>query len=492
MEDARDTPVVELDSADALVAPGAGEAAIRGGAVRVAGYAAGILLSLVSATLVVRHLGIEQFGRYVTTVALVTICMSLLEGGVMWMAVREYTVRQGRDRDLVMRDLLGLRLALTLFAAGVAIVFALIAGYDHVLLLGTAVAAAAVSIQALQPLISVPLQVELRWSTLTLIDLGTQVVRVAGLLILVSVGAGLVPLLAAAIPSAVFSMLVTGAVARGAVPREPAFHPKRWKALVREQLPFAVVVAIGSVYFRLTVVVLQLIAPRIQTGYFATSYRVIEVLIMVPVLLVAAIFPILSRSAHEDSERHAYVVGKALEVALIAGVLLVLCVFLGAGFIIDVIAGARGHGSIRVLEIQSFALLGTFIAQTAGFALLSMRRYRPLLLMSLTTLVANVVLTLVLGSAHGAQGAAVGAVAAEVLLALGLLAALRRAHANLALSPRVVLTLLPAAAAAAATLALPVPSVARVAIAVPLYLAIMLAAGAIPAPVIAAIRRRVT
>ena len=480
----------QADSVDALVMPGAGQTAIRGGAIRVVGYAAGILLSLVSATLVIRHLGVAQFGRYVTTVSVVTISASLLEGGVMWMAVREYTVLKGSEREAVMRDLLGLRLVLTITAAVGAIGFGLVAGYDRVLLLGTCVAAAGVCIHALQPLLSVPLQFELRWKTLTLVDLGTQVVRVAFLVILVSIGAGLIPLLAAAIPAAVFSLSCTAALTRGTLPRRPGFHPARWAHLLREQLPFAAAVAIGSVYFRLTVVVLQLVASRLQTGYFATSYRVIEVLLMVPVLLVAAVFPILSRSAHDDSERHSYVVGRMLEVSLIAGVLLVLCVALGAPFIIDVIAGPRAHGSIRVLEIESLALLGTFVAQAAGFALLSMRRYRQLLIASSSALVLNVALTLALGSEHGAQGAAVAAVAAEALLAVQLTVALRRQQGTLSVSRRVILALPLAAAAALATAALPIPSAARVAIAAPLYLGLLHAAGAIPVQLLGLIRGR--
>src|SRR3989440_3755612 len=254
----------QADSVDALVTPGAGQTAIRGGAIRVVGYAAGILLSLVSATLVIRHLGVAQFGRYVTTVSVVTISASLLEGGVMWMAVREYTLLKGSERDAVMRDLLGLRLVLTITAAVGAIGFGLVAGYDRVLLLGTCVAAAGVCIHALQPLLSVPLQFELRWKTLTLVDLGTQVVRVAFLVILVSIGAGLIPLLAAAIPAAVFSLSCTAALTRGTLPRRPRFHPARWAHLLREQLPFAAAVAIGSVYFPLPGVVLQLVASRLH------------------------------------------------------------------------------------------------------------------------------------------------------------------------------------------------------------------------------------
>jgi O-antigen/teichoic acid export membrane protein len=454
------------------------------------GYGAGVLLSLTSATLVVRHLGVVQFGRYVTTVSVISICVAMLEGGVMWMAVREFTVLRGREREAVMRDLLGLRILLTVTAALAAMTFALVAGYDRVLLVGTAVATVGTCVQALQPILSVPLQAQLRWTVLTIVDLGAMVVRVALLILLVGLGAGLVPLLAASIPAAIVSLSSTALLARGTFPRGPTFHAARWARLLREQLPFAITVAIGSVYFRINVVVLQLIAPGLQTGYFATSSRVIEVLVMVPMMLVAAVFPILTRSAGDDTERHGFVVGRALEVSIIAGTLMLLCVLLGADTIIDLIAGPRGHPAIPVLQIASVALLGTFITQTAGFALLSMRRYRTLLIASGSTLVVNVVLTIVLGSRDGAEGAAVAAIVAEAFLALQLLLSLRRHHADVSVSRRLLLALPLAVGAVIATAALPIPPVARVAIAVPLYLGILHAAGAIPTHLLSVIRAR--
>ncbi len=58
---------------DPLGTAAAGPAAIRGGAVRTAGYAAGVLLSLVAVPFLVRHLGVDGFGRYQTVIAIATI-----------------------------------------------------------------------------------------------------------------------------------------------------------------------------------------------------------------------------------------------------------------------------------------------------------------------------------------------------------------------------------------------------------------------------------
>src|SRR3954469_21532932 len=96
---------------DLLDTPLAGPAAIRGGALRVIAYGAGVLLSVGSAALLFRHLGVEDGGRYVTVLSLRGLFAGLADAGLVTVAVRELTIRTGEDRQLFLQDLLGLRIA---------------------------------------------------------------------------------------------------------------------------------------------------------------------------------------------------------------------------------------------------------------------------------------------------------------------------------------------------------------------------------------------
>src|SRR5437868_6329912 len=88
-------PTFMAVSADsAALPPGAGGVAIRGGAIRVAGYLAGVLVSLGSATILVRHLGIPSFGRYVTVTSLVALVAGMTEAGIAVYGMREWVARE--------------------------------------------------------------------------------------------------------------------------------------------------------------------------------------------------------------------------------------------------------------------------------------------------------------------------------------------------------------------------------------------------------------
>lgn len=463
-----------LDTADA------GPAAIRGGALRGAGYAAGLLLSVAVVPFVIRHLGVVDFGRYVVVTALITLVAGLTEGGLQAVGTREFTLRQGADRERLMRNLLGVRIALTGLGVALAVGFAAAAGYDRTLILGTAVAGLAMLLQSLQTLLAVPLVSQLRLGWATVVDLLRQSLFAASTIALVALGASLLPFFAVAVPASLIAALVTAWLVRRLTPFRPAFDSGEWWPLVRDTLPYAAAIAVNIAYFRLAIVIMSLLATELETGYFGASFRVMEVLLPIPALAVSAVFPILARAGRDDIDRLAYASQRIFEVALIGGAGLVLLLEVGAPLILQVLAGDAGDPSVVVLRLQAPALLATFVAVGCGFSLLSLRRHRAILLANLVALALSVALTFALVPGLGARGAAVATTAAEWGLALAVVLLLVRAHRRLRLSLRVVGPVAFATMVGATALVLPAPVAVQTAVAGTLYLAVLLLLRSVP------------
>jgi O-antigen/teichoic acid export membrane protein len=439
---------------DLIETSAAGPRALRGSVMRSAGYVTTVLLSVVSVPLLIRHLGIAAFGRYTTVVAIATVVGGVTDAGLVNIALREWATRTGSSRRRVMSSLLGLRLELSAAGMALGIAFAWVAGYDNTLVLGTLLASVGVVLQAVANLLTTALQGGLRFGWAAVIDVLRQVVSVSLIVILILAGAGLLPFFAVTIPAGLAVLTLAAVLVRGRMPLRPRLKgADRWP-LVRETLPYAAAIAVNTLYFRVTIIAMSLIAVAQQTGYFATSFRVTEVLVGVPALAVGAAFPILSRSAVENRERFAYASERIMELAMIAGTALALAVVLSAPFVIDVLAGHQGAPAIPVLQIQGLALIATFVAVSTGFALLALRRHQALLIANSAALIANVTLTLVLVPIDQAQGAAIAAVVAESCLALGqllLLLRLRRTRVR----PRAVAAIAVAGIAGAAPLLIP-------------------------------------
>lgn len=405
-------------SGDPLASRDAGPAALRGSALRSAGYVATVLLSLVSAPLLIRHLGLAEFGRYTTVIALVTIVGGLTDGGLLSVAMREWATHSGRERVRLMQGLLGVRIELTAVGVVAGVAFALAAGYEEPMVLGSLIAGIGMGVQVVANLLTVGLQGDLRFGWASVVDVCRQGVATMLIVALVLAGAGLIPFFAVTVPAAVTALGMSAHLVRRRMPLVPRFGRDEHWALIRDTLPYALAIAVNTLYFRVTIVAMSLMASTVQTGYFATSFRVTEVLVGVPAIAVGTVFPVISRAAGEDRARFAYAGARIFELAMIAGVGVALVVALVAPFAVDVLAGRAGAPAAPVLEIQGLSLMATFIAAASGYLLLSLRRNRAMLIASCCALAANLALTLALVPVAQAQGAAVAAVVAEGSLAL--------------------------------------------------------------------------
>src|SRR5215211_5193194 len=127
---------------DVLDTGRAGGMAIRGGALRVLAYGVALLLSLVSVPFMTRHLGVADFGHYVT-VGSIFIIGGVTEAGLTNLGVREFTVLTGRERDDFLRNLAGLRFALTAAGVAAATLLTFVTGAETVVVEGTLISGVA-------------------------------------------------------------------------------------------------------------------------------------------------------------------------------------------------------------------------------------------------------------------------------------------------------------------------------------------------------------
>lgn len=474
-----------LDSADA------GGMAIRGGAMRTGAFAGSLLLALLTAPLLVRHLGDADFGRYSSVLAVVAIVAGLTEGGVNSIAMRSLSGAENeQERDRVMRDLLGLRLLLSAAGIAVAVGFVQLAGYGGDLVVGALCAGIGMLLAVTQTLLGAVLQTQMRFGVAAAIELARGALTATLIVVLVIVGADVLAFLVIGIPSALLALLLTIRVVRGSIVLRPAFHVERWLPLLRETAIFAVAVAVNSLYFRVTLVIMSLVTTAVQTGHFAISFRVMEVLIGVPAILTTAAFPILARAVRDDRVRFAWASGRLFELALLSGVLLTLGVALGAPFVVEVLTGSGEHPATNVLRIQSLAMIGIFVASATGYPLLSLRRHRAILFANLGSMAVVVILALILAPAIGAQGGAIAGVAADFTLCIANTALLVRNG-----GPRLPLAAVPVAIGAGGLAYIGgslagLHPLAEAAIGVALYLALLLALRRFPPEVRELLRRR--
>jgi O-antigen/teichoic acid export membrane protein len=424
---------------DVLDAPDAGERVIRGTAVRSVGFAGGRLLTFLSAPFLLRHLGVVGFGGFAAVQSMIGIAAVASEGGLTAVGVREYSVRGENGRAALMRAILALRFGLSLIGALAAVALAVVAGYSAPLVAGAALAGVGLVLQLLQQGLMVPLAAELRFGAMAALDFLRQALTASAVVALVALGASVTAFLAVSIPVGIVVGVVTLFAVRGHLTLRGRTDSAELSHIAREAFAVAGATILAAAFYRLSVVMTSVLSTEQETGYFAASQRVIEVLLPFISLVNSATFPVLSRAAHTAFARLAGGLQQVFDVNVILGGWTGLMLLLGAEPIILFLGGSEFEGAVPALRILAAAIAAGFLAAAWGTALIALRAQRALLWATAVGVGTGASLTVALAPGEGAQGTALAVTIGECVRALATGVALVRVRPEL--RPR--LTVLP-------------------------------------------------
>jgi O-antigen/teichoic acid export membrane protein len=406
-----------LTPEDALSAPQAGAQVVRGSAWRLVANGLGIALGLITAALLLHHLGVRESGRYVTVISLIAVAVAMADTGLNVASSRELALRAPENRRRLMANIVGQRLVVMPLAVLAVVVFAVLADYPTRMVTGTILAGVGATLAALANAMLVRLTVELRNFGLAVVDFARQLVTLIGVAALVVAGARLTPFFAVMILAGLAMLALVPVVAGRKALTVPRLDRVDQRTLLATALPLAIALGLGQIYFRLVIVLMSLISSPRQTGYFGGSLRAMESLITIPILIVGVALPVLTAAARDDHRRLRYAIGGLSEGAVIGGALLILVTARAAVPVMAIIGGTSFRPAGAVLRIQVGALLFIMLYQIWTGALLALGHQRELILTNVLALLGLAGFAAVLVPAFGAKGGATASVLGDALLA---------------------------------------------------------------------------
>ncbi len=427
------------DPREILAAPEAGGRVVRGGLLRIAATVINLAANLAGAILMIRRLGASagdsRYGLFISLSALAVITLTLADGGLQQLGAREYIHGEPDGRRQILRDLLGIRVALLTPAILVVALVAAVSKQSGSLVLGAVLAAGGQALLMIQQTMSVPLQTTLNLGVLAAIDLVRGISGTALIAVFYVADTGLLPYFSVQLIAGIVAIAAMWAVAP-ATRATPDLAGRGWRTFLVASLPFAVAAAAGVVYFRLGAWLIDLVSPANADSY-AIAFRAIEALTAIPAILVGAVFPVIA-SALADRVRLSSALQTSFDASLATGAPLALAVILAAPIATTVLAhGKPGeHGAIAPLRLLGVALATSFLVYSWSYTLLALGRYRALTTVSASAAVVVAVGCVVLGRADGATGTAAATILGEITVVAGAALALRLHDPALLPSPR--------------------------------------------------------
>lgn len=460
---------------------GAGQKVVHGSVLRLAANLGSLVFALATATLLLRHLGVDESGRYVTVMSLVGIALAIVDQGLNVSASKDLTMCPREERRELLANVVGQRIVVGAIAWLCLVAFALAAGYPDEMVFGTALAGFGIVLVAIGNSMLVPLTVELRNAGIAMVEMLRAFIVLVGVIVLVIAGARLDAFLAIQILVGLIVLAVVPLLVGRAGIVRPRWERVRQRGLLRTALPIAAALVLGQVYFRLVIVLMSLISNPTQVGYFGGSLRAMEALIALPILVASVALPVMAAAARENNlARLRYAIEGLSEGAVIAGVLIILVTIRAADPVMRVIGGAEFEPAGNVLRIQVVALLFIALYQIWTVALVALGRQRQLIFTNAVGLFAVAVFAAVLVPSLGAKGGAMASVAADIVLAGLIYWRLHLSTGRVIVRGGFLLRVAIAALASGASLLLPIGDIPAAVVAAIVFLGVGFAVGMVP------------
>jgi O-antigen/teichoic acid export membrane protein len=475
------------------VGPGAGGSLTRrvaaNTAIGLAGRAAVMALGLASVAVLTRYLGPARYGQYGLAFSYTQLFGVIGDVGLFTVVVREISKTPERTEVLVGNAIM-MRLVLSLAAVGVALGVAFALPYPETVRIAILIAGGALTLDLLTASLTAVFNARLQMGYAVLAQSIGRAMTLAALLVAVWLDLGLYALVATASVGAATSLALSSSFATRFTRLRPRVERGVWRELLGASAVLGLALAINEVYFRADTIIISLYRSYREVGLYSFSYRVLDLVIAVPGVFLASVFPVISRHVAAEQGRLPGVIQLASDAFVIVGVPLAAGGAVLAPAIIDFAAGSRFAGAATALRLLLCAGALMSLNGLFGFSLIAKARQAQALWLNVTALALNLGLNFALVPSLGIEAAAAVTLAGEAVILAGSFFLMRRHFGffpNFRVLPRSLL-----AATVMAAVLWPLrngPAVPLVVLGAGVYLGLLWAIGGIDRDVVNRLRR---
>ena len=395
--------------------------------VQLAGRAALMALGLASVAILTRYLGPAGYGRYGLAFSYTQLFGVLADVGLYTVLVRELSREPGRTRELA-GAALTLRVGLSLaVVAGCALV-SLALPYAPAVRVAILIAGGALVLDLATGGLRAIFHARLRMGRAVAAQVAGRAVAVAGVGAVAAAGLGLHAAVATAVAGAAAALALTWVFARRIVPGlRPRVDRDVWRGLVGASAVLGLALAINEVYFRADTVIISLYRSYREVGLYSLDYRLLDAMLAVPGVFLAAVFPVISRlAAHDEEGRLPGVIQRAGDAFVLVGVPLAAGGAVLAPAILRLAGGARYGAGADALALLMGAGALVSINGLFGFSLIAADRQAQALWLNVSALAFNLILNLALVPRLGIDAAAAVTLGGEAVILAGSRVLMRR------------------------------------------------------------------
>ncbi|PIU45042.1 MAG: hypothetical protein COS95_06075 [Ignavibacteriales bacterium CG07_land_8_20_14_0_80_59_12] len=375
----------------------------------------------VSYMILARLLGDLGFGEMSFGLSYGALFTVLASMGIETTVIRDIA-QQRHPVQLLVSRAVTLRLLLTVIAFVIAIAGSFIFGYSSHLRIVIFLFGVAVMQDAYARLLFGVFRAQQQMQYEAVINLVNKGAVLAGLVLALALHAGIyavgITYIAA---NSVLLLLAFIVLKRRFVVPTLRWDVPGWRSLLRESFPFATIVVLGTISFRIDTVMLEAMKGAVVVGWYGAPYRIIEMLGFIPDAVGSALMPAVASLYVNERWKVAGGVRQSIRFLVFIGIGLAAGGCMLSGELLGLALGPGFAPSAPAFQILVWAMVFIFVEFITITTMTAIHLQNQLILLSAVGVAVNVSLNFLLIPRYSLMGASVVTVITEALNAgLGL------------------------------------------------------------------------
>jgi len=386
--------------------------------IQVAGKLLGTIFGILTVGVMTRALGTAGYGAFTTALTFLQFFGILVDFGLT-LTMAKLLAEPNADESKVASNILTLRLTTAFVFFGLAPLVALLFPYGTDV--RTAISLATISFfamtgaQALGGLF----QKKLATHYAAAAEVTGRTILLIGTLLAAYWGTGLMGFIWALVIGNLVQFAIAFIAASRLVTLRPAFDMALWKRIAHESWPIGISIIFNLIYLKGDVIILSLSRSAAEVGLYGASYKVLDVVTVIPMIFMGIALPILAASwtagRREEFDRR---LSSAFDATALMALPLVFGAWPVAHDLMTLVAGADFAASGPYLAILMLAGAAVFWSGLFGHTVVAIGLQKKMIWAYAADALISLGLYLYYVPLYGAIAAAWVTVFAEVFIAL--------------------------------------------------------------------------
>ncbi len=202
---------------------------------------------------------------------------------------------------------------------------------------------------------------------------------------------------------------------------------KNLLTLIRRMIPFGLTIFAGATSVRIGIIILSWLGTDIQVGQYGVANRLIEGIMIVPIVINKIVYPLLSRY-NNNSLKFQQILDKSIQLLLLLASLVFVIGYVFAHEIIKILYTNEYIDSVKIVKILLLSILASFSNYIIGHALFSLDKQVKMYKITFIILVISIILNIILVPIYGAIGIAISILAVTYATFIAYLIELRSSY----------------------------------------------------------------